>query len=206
MPPLPAPGTIAVERVTTRAPAPGRIRVDRVAGRAPAPGRLRVERLAARRPRPGSLAVERVRARRPQAQSLEVTASGEREVGRTDDGTISVAEGVVAKIASRAAVEVPDAGGAAPRLLGRELSAPGLHLRRTSLDALPKVSAQVDGSSAYLSMVLSVRYPAPVRSVAAAVRSQVRDRVHELTGLTVQEVDVRIPALVTELPAPPRVR
>jgi len=200
---------IPVERVATTLPRTGHLPVRRVAARVPRRGRLPVERVTDHVPHPGRLAVERVVATPPRPQSLAVASSGDPHVGRTDDGLVTVADGVVAKIASRAAVEVPDAGAAGTRLLGRELHGPGLgHLgvRRTSLDDLPKCSAQVDGTLAFLSLTLSIRYPAPVRTVAATVRSHVATRVLELTGLTVREVDIDIPALVTELPSLPRVR
>jgi len=42
----------------------------------------------------------------------------------TVPGRIVIGDGVVAKLASRAVLEVPDAGGAAPRLLGRTVLEP----------------------------------------------------------------------------------
>ena len=48
--------------------------------------------------------------------------------GRNELGTISIADGVVSKIAARAAAENPDAGAAAARMLGRAVPAEGLYL------------------------------------------------------------------------------
>lgn len=150
--------------------------------------------------------------RLPRPQSLPVEPSGEpggQPVGRTELGTISVADGVVAKLAARAAVEVDDVGAAAPRVLGKQLPTAGLGrlgMRSTQLGALPACSAEVDGALAFVELTMSVRYPAPVRQVAEQVRRQVTSRVTELTGLQVVEVDITVPALVHDLPRPPRVQ
>jgi uncharacterized alkaline shock family protein YloU len=127
--------------------------------------------------------------------------------GRTELGMISIDDRVVEKMAACATVEIPDAGGAAPRVLGRSLPGAGAFgTRRTSLAALPKVSADVDGSVVILDLSISVRWPASVPEVSSAVREHVRSRVSELTGLTVTEVAISVTDLVTRLPAPPRVR
>jgi uncharacterized alkaline shock family protein YloU len=127
--------------------------------------------------------------------------------GQTGLGRISIQDRVVEKMASRAAAEIPDAGGAAARVLGRGVDAGGvLGIRQASLDSLPKASADVDGALVVLSLSISVRWPAPVPAVSDAVRRRVTDRVAELTGLTVSEVSISVTDLVTRLPAPPRVR
>ena len=126
--------------------------------------------------------------------------------GRTDLGMISLNDRVVEKMAARAAIEIPDAGAAASRFLGRSMAgASALGARQTSLTDLPKTSADVDGSLVILDLSISVRWPASVPEVASAVRERVRSRVSELTGLTVTEVSISVTALVTQLPAPPRV-
>lgn len=127
--------------------------------------------------------------------------------GRTELGMISISDRVVEKVAARAAVEIPDAGGAAPRVLGHSVTgAAAFGGRGTSLTALPKASADVDGSIVILDLSISVRWPASVPAVSSAVREHVRSRVSELTGLTVTEVSISVTDLVTQLPAPPRVR
>jgi uncharacterized alkaline shock family protein YloU len=126
--------------------------------------------------------------------------------GRTDQGMISINDRVVEKMAAQAAIEIPDAGAAASRFLGRSMAgASALGARQTSLTALPKSSADVDGSLVILDLSISVRWPASVPEVTDAVREHVRSRVSELTGLTVTEVSISVTALVTQLPAPPRV-
>jgi uncharacterized alkaline shock family protein YloU len=126
--------------------------------------------------------------------------------GRNELGTITISERVVAKLASRAAVEIPDAGAAAPRVLGRSVASPSvLGGRQTSLTGLPKSSADVDGSRALLDLSISVRWPASVPAVTQAVREHVTERVAELTGLIVTEVAISVTDLARHLPAPPRV-
>jgi uncharacterized alkaline shock family protein YloU len=132
-------------------------------------------------------------------------AFGPPAVGRGALGMISISETVVAKLAARSVVEIADAGAAAPRVLGRSLSgASGLGVRETSLTALPKASAHVDGSIALVKLEISVRWPASVPAVTAAVREHVRARVAELTGLRVAEVTIRVTDLVTDLAQPTR--
>ena len=127
--------------------------------------------------------------------------------GRNGLGTISIADGVVSKIAARAAAENPDAGAAAARMLGRAVPGAGhLGLRGTDLDALPKTSVDVDGSKAYVNLEISVRWPASVPEVTAQVRRHVRERVRELTGLDVDEVHIVVSDLATDITPPPRVR
>ncbi|MEP7022440.1 MAG: Asp23/Gls24 family envelope stress response protein [Actinomycetota bacterium] len=127
--------------------------------------------------------------------------------GRTGPGKVSINDRVVEKMASRAAAEIPDAGGTAARVLGREVAgAAALGGRETSLDSLPRASADVDGSVVVLSLSISVRWPASVPEVCDAVRQHVRDRVAELTGLTVAEVSITVTDLITRVAAAPRVR
>ena len=128
-------------------------------------------------------------------------------VGRTDLGTISVGDGVVVKIAARAAAENPDAGAAAARVLGRAVPGAGhLGVRGTDLDALPKTTVQVDGSRAYVSLEIAVRWPASIAEITRQVRDHVRARVRELAGLEVDEVHIVVADLATDITPPPRVR
>jgi uncharacterized alkaline shock family protein YloU len=129
------------------------------------------------------------------------------QAGRTELGTITIADSVVSKIAARAAAENPDAGAAAARVLGRAVPAAGhLGLRGTDLAGLPKASVDVDGSKAFLNLEISVRWPASVPAVTDQVRSHLRSRVTELTGLTIEEVHIVVADLATDIAPPPRVR
>ena len=126
---------------------------------------------------------------------------------RTELGRITVADRVVTKIAARAAAENPDAGAAAARMLGHAVPAASyLGVRGTDLNALPKTTVQVDGSRAYVSLEIAVRWPASVAEVAGQVRRHVRERVRELAGLEVDEVDIVVSGLAADITPPPRVR
>jgi uncharacterized alkaline shock family protein YloU len=125
--------------------------------------------------------------------------------GRSELGTITIADGVVTKIAARAAAENPDAGAATARVLGRAVPGALPGLRGTDLDALPKTSVEVDGSKAYVSLEIAVRWPAPVAEVTAQVRRNVRERIRDLAGLEVEEVHIVVADLATDLTPPPRV-
>ena len=104
-------------------------------------------------------------------------------VGANEWGRIDVGSNVVEKIAAQAAVEIPDAGGAAARLLGRQLPGAGhLGIRRSGLNTLPKVHADVDGQLGFLDVELSVRWPAPVGQVTEAVRQHLCRRVCRTGG------------------------
>ncbi|WP_433605398.1 Asp23/Gls24 family envelope stress response protein [Dactylosporangium sp. CA-139114] len=101
-------------------------------------------------------------------------------------GSITVAERVVAKLAARAALELPDAVATARRVLGR---------------ARPKASARVAGDVAVIDLEISVRWPASVPRVTAAVRRHVRERLTSLTGLTIAEVRIVVTDLATGIPS-----
>jgi uncharacterized alkaline shock family protein YloU len=144
-----------------------------------------------------------------QAEPQENPADGAEpaRAGRNDLGMIAIADQVVTKIAACAAAEHPDAGAAAIRMLGRAVPGAGrLGVRGTDLDALPKTTVEVDGSKAFISLEICVRWPASVREVTGQVRRHVRDRVAELTGLQVDEVHIVVADLATEITPPPRVR
>jgi uncharacterized alkaline shock family protein YloU len=103
-------------------------------------------------------------------------------------GRTRIADRVVEKIAARAVAEVDDAGGAARRVLGVRVGADG--------DGRARVTAAVDGGVVLVQAAMAVRWPAPVRAVTRQVRAHVTERVHELTGLRVAEVDIEVTALV----------
>lgn len=127
--------------------------------------------------------------------------------GRNELGNITIADGVVSKIAARAAAENPDAGAAAAQLLGRTVPGAGrLGVRGTDLKALPKTTVEVDGAKAYVTMEISVRWPAAVPEITSQVRDHVRERVRDLAGLDVDEVHIVVTDLATDITPPPRVR
>lgn len=116
-------------------------------------------------------------------------------IGLNEFGRIHVGARTVEKIAAFAAVEIPDAGGAGARLLGR--SVPGLS--KSSLERLPKVSADVDGALVFLDVELSVRWPAPIASVTEAVRQHLHQHVGALVGLRVSEVNIKVIDLIADV-------
>jgi uncharacterized alkaline shock family protein YloU len=134
-------------------------------------------------------------------------APREMRPGRSELGTVSISSRVVQKIAARAVVEVPDAGAATPRVMGRSVT--GAHMlggRQTSLTSLPMAAAEVDGSTAALALSVSVRWPASIPGVSRAVRERVRARISTLTGLEVTEVSITVTDLATRLDGLPRAR
>jgi uncharacterized alkaline shock family protein YloU len=126
--------------------------------------------------------------------------------GRAELGRISIADGVVTKIAARAAAENPDAGAAVARVLGRALPGAVPGVRGTDLDALPKTTVEVDGATAFVTLEIAVRWPAPIAEVTGQVRRHVRDRIRELAGLEAVEVHIVVADLATDITPPPRVR
>lgn len=122
-------------------------------------------------------------------------------IGASELGRIEISSKAVEKIAALAAVEIPDAGGAAARLLGRPVPGAGhLGIRGSSLQTLPKVSADVDGQLGFLDVELSVRWPAPIAQVTEAVRQHLSDRVGNLVGLDIREVNIRVVDLIGATP------
>jgi uncharacterized alkaline shock family protein YloU len=141
------------------------------------------------------------------AASVESHRPAVPSVGRNEFGTIVIRDDVVAKIAACAAAEIPDAGAAATRVMGRAIPGGGrLGLRAADLEALPKTKAEIDGHSTFLSVELSVRWPASVPATTAQVRRHLGERVQALTGLTVREVNITVADLATNIVPPPRVR
>ncbi len=162
-------------------------------------------------PRPAARASREVARRVPRPQSLPVRPGeyeGERGIGHTELGSIVVADDVVAKLAARTAIEIDGVGAAATRLLGKELSGGPLDklgMKSSELGALPSCSAQVDGHLAFVDLTISIRYPMSVRQTAAAVREQITRKVGEMAGVQIVEVDIKVPALVRDLPRSQRV-
>jgi uncharacterized alkaline shock family protein YloU len=115
-----------------------------------------------------------------------------------DLGAIRVNKEVVAKVAAAAAAELPDVGGPS-RGLARMPGGDMLGTGGADLHGWPKVTAHVDGGKAYLDMVVSIRWPASVPQVSAALREHVRGRVQQLTGLQVGEVSIAVADLVSDV-------
>jgi uncharacterized alkaline shock family protein YloU len=104
-------------------------------------------------------------------------------------GRTGISDRVLERIATRAVMEVDQAGGAAPRLLGMPLG-------RDVPEGAPRVDAHVDGHIAIVRVTMSVTYPAPIRRVVHRVRDHIVTRVRELTGLETRQVDIDVARLV----------
>ena len=104
-------------------------------------------------------------------------------------GRTTIADRVVAQVATRAVAEVGQTGGAARQLIG-------LTLGRQTGEGPARVSARVTGNLAMIEMRLSLAYPAPVRSLTREVRRHVMERVSALTGIEVRHVDIEVARLL----------
>jgi len=107
-------------------------------------------------------------------------------------GNTTIDDQVVAKIATRVVTEVENVGGAARRVLGVTVGSEAAAQR-------PRVQATVTGTAVTVDVRLSITYPAPVSQVSQRVRTRLIDRITELTGLTVSQVDITVTALTTPL-------
>jgi uncharacterized alkaline shock family protein YloU len=135
--------------------------------------------------------------------STDVTPA---RIGQNELGRIEVDPRAVEKVAAFAALEIPDAVGAAGRLLSRAVSgavsgASGLGRRKPVVGRLPKVSADVDGGLAFLEVELAVCWPAPIGKVTEAVRQHLFQQVRAQLGLEVSEVNIQVVELPVEAAA-----
>ncbi|SFW89137.1 Asp23/Gls24 family envelope stress response protein [Amycolatopsis australiensis] len=99
-------------------------------------------------------------------------------------GTLTIGHGVVRKVAQHAADQVPG----------------------TARDGGKGAKAKVSGLDDDVDLALDValRYPAPVRRVAGAVRERVTEEVERITGFHVRTLAVTVSGLRPDVP--PRVR
>jgi uncharacterized alkaline shock family protein YloU len=117
----------------------------------------------------------------------------------TDRGTTHIEPRVVEKVAAHAVREVDNATGAARRVLGFPLGT-------TDSSTGASVRARVDGSFAAVDVTMTVVYPASILDVTRTTRRHVRERVAELTGVQVEQVDITVAGTAIQRPAPRRVR
>ena len=121
------------------------------------------------------------------------------ELAVEERGTTTIADRVVERIAAQAVAEVDNATGAARSLLGVTLGS-------TTAETAARVSARVDGPTATVEVSMTVIYPASVRDVTRQVRRHLTERVRELTGVDVAQVDIDVTGMSIERPNTPRVR
>ena len=120
---------------------------------------------------------------------LDVTAPPSPLTAPGQRGRTTIADRVVAQIATRAVAEVGQAGGAGRPLIG-------LMLGRPADEGPARATARVNGNLAMIEMRLSLAYPAPVRSLSREVRGHVMERVTALTGIEVRHVDIEVARLL----------
>lgn len=109
-------------------------------------------------------------------------------------GQTVLADRVIEKIASQVASDESVAGGSSGGFLGI-----GTH---ADLEVRPKVSVELNGNIATLSVEVGMPYPVPLRRSTEHMRQRIRTRVSEMTGVEVFHVDIKVSWLsTTRLPA-----
>jgi uncharacterized alkaline shock family protein YloU len=118
---------------------------------------------------------------------------------QTDHGRTTVGDGAVRKIAGVAAQEVEKVqmgGGAAAAVGGFLGSVTGAVTRGSSTDAggslTSGVSVEVGEEEAAVDLTMAVEYGTSIPQTTEAVRNNVINRVENLTGLRVTEVNITV--------------
>jgi uncharacterized alkaline shock family protein YloU len=115
---------------------------------------------------------------------------------QSDRGTTTIQDGVVSSIAAMAVAETngidPSHGGT--RLPGDTSPTVGEFVGRISGGAgrTRGISVQVGEEQAALDLTVNVLYGRPIHQVTQAVRQNVINRVENLTGLEVTEVNITV--------------
>lgn len=104
------------------------------------------------------------------------------EVAAGERGGVSIADRVVAKVASQAAREALRSTGPA-------------HPAAGPVPRAPRATVTVRERTARVRVALELRYPSDIGAQCEAVRRHVADRVRELVGMEVPEVSVGVERL-----------
>ncbi len=117
------------------------------------------------------------------------TAAGGNRAPARSRGRLVLEKRVVEQIAAQAASEADSGrtGGTSGGFLGFGT--------QSDLSARPATSVELIGQTATVAVEVTVAYPTPIRQATDAIRRQVKDRVHELTGVQVTRVDITVSAL-----------
>jgi uncharacterized alkaline shock family protein YloU len=108
----------------------------------------------------------------------------------TGHGKTIIAEGVVAKIAGVAAREVEGIHDLVPLGAGATLAGLAGRLTRTTDQRSTGVSVEVGQREVAVDLNMTVEYGVSIPQVAEAVRQNIMDRIHAMTGLIVKEVNI----------------
>jgi len=127
--------------------------------------------------------------------SEQTTADGQQQQQqsplKTEHGTTTIQDGVVSKVAGIAAQEVDGVrmGGGASQAVGSIMSAvPGVGSQSESRG----VSVEVGEVEAAVDLTMKVEYGRTIHQIAEAVRTNVINRVENLVGLKVTEVNIAV--------------
>jgi len=99
-------------------------------------------------------------------------------------GRTSIENRVVEKTAAQSALEIDHVHGVSHRVT-----------RVFTAGQTVQTHAWIDGHLARLQVNIEVDYPAPVKQVTRQVRQHIRERVNQLCGLTIVDLDIRVVAL-----------
>lgn len=132
----------------------------------------------------------------PSTAKTATTDSGGITSLATERGTTTIAESVVAKIASLAAREVDGVDSLGGAISGAIAGVVGRI--RGDEHKTAGVGVEVGTKQAAVDLSLTVAYPASIHQVAEAVRQNVIDRIEAMTGLEVIEVNIAVADLAFE--------
>ncbi|MCQ1948674.1 MULTISPECIES: Asp23/Gls24 family envelope stress response protein [Arthrobacter] len=101
-----------------------------------------------------------------------------------DRGETVLARRVLEKTASQVARDETFAGGSSGGFLGIG--------SRADLSARPDASVELAGNVASLKVTVGLPYPMPLRQTTEQLRRRITERVTELTGVQVRQVDITV--------------
>ena len=118
------------------------------------------------------------------------TGVAKRDSLESGQGKTTIADGVVTKVAGIAAREVPGVyalGGGVARALGSVTSRVGIGDERSQ-----GVSVEVGETEAAVDLSIVVEYGESIPSVSDQLRKNISERIQNITGLSVTEVNITV--------------
>ena len=110
----------------------------------------------------------------------------------SEQGTTTIADGVVAKIAGMSAREVPGVHRLVPRGVGSTVDGLAQRVMGAESPYSQGVGVQVGQREAVVDLSLTAEYGVSIPQMADAVRNIIISRVQSMTGLTVREVNINV--------------